>query len=310
VKKINNERGGVLLIVVLAMFAMMTLTGLVIDGGMVYMEKTHLKKVANASVLSGAQELKWAHNDDDVNGSYKKKVKEIVYEVIAAHDETTSHENTYVYNDRRVTVYLTKRVPLVFSQLFGKDYVDVKVKSTAEIGKVGSLYGVAPLGIDESVDLDYKQEYKLKVDETEVDTGNFGILALGGFGAKTYEYNLKYGYDGEVKIGDIIDTQTGNIAGKTREGVQEKVNACNWTAGSEIERDCERIILVNVYKPYNYDQNQVKQVQVTGFAYFFITEPMLQSDTAITGMFIKMAGKGTIDPGAKNKGAYGIRLTE
>jgi hypothetical protein len=292
------------------MLAMMTLTGLVIDGGMIYMEKTHLKKVANAAVLSGAQELKWEHNDDNENGSYKQKVKEIVSEVVAAHDETPSHENTYVYDDRKVTVLLTKKVPLIFATLFGRDDVDVKVKATAEIGKVGSVYGVAPLGIDESIELNYKQEYKLKVDQTEVDTGNFGILALGGFGAKTYEYNLKHGYDGEVKIGDIIDTQTGNIAGKTREGVQEKVNACNWMTGSAIERDCERIILVNVYKPYAHDQNQVKQVQVTGFAYFFITEPMGQNDTAITGMFIKMAGKGTIDPGAKNKGAYGIRLTE
>ncbi|WP_233143866.1 pilus assembly protein TadG-related protein [Lottiidibacillus patelloidae] len=306
-KTINNERGGVLVFVVIGMLAMIALTGLVIDGGMLYMEKSHLKKVANAAVLSGAQELKM--QDDDENTS-EKMIKEIVDDIVAAHNETNSLENCHVYNDQKVIVEMSKQVPLAFSTLFGIDFATVKVRSVAEIGQIGSAYGVAPLGVDESIALNFMQEYKLKVDQTEVDSGNFGILALGGPGAQTYEYNLKYGYPEKVSIGDVIDTQTGNIAGKTRSGVQEKVNACNWSPGMQYSRDCERIILVNVYKPYQVDQNQVKQVQVTGFAYFFITKPMAENDTSVTGMFIKMAGKGEIEAAAKNKGAYGIRLTE
>jgi hypothetical protein len=301
---LKDERGGALFLVVIGMLAMITMAGLAIDGGMIFMERSNLQKVANASALSGAQELKWEEN------SSESKVKKIVDHIITAHDETDILESCDVYNDQKVTVKLTKQVPLAFSTLFGIDYATVKAKAVAEIGQIGSAYGVAPLGIEESITMNYMQEYKLKVDQTEVSSGNFGILALGGPGAKTYEYNLKFGYPDQVKIGDIIETQTGNIAGKTRAAVQDKINSCYWVPGSEFSRSCERIILVNVYKPYQYDDGQVKQVQVTGFAYFFITEPMNENDTSITGMFIKMAGKGTIEAAAKNKGAYGIRLTE
>jgi hypothetical protein len=301
---LNNERGGTLVIVLLAMFGMLTITGLVIDGGKLYMQKSHLQKVANAAVLSGAQELKMN------SGSSNQVVKEIVDDILLAHDETASLKNCDVYNDSKVTVQLEKNVELAFSTLFGIQTAPVYVTATAEIGQVGKAYGVAPLGIIESHELVYMQEYKLKVDQSESENGYFGILALGGPGAKTYEYNLKHGYPAQVEIGDIIDTQTGNIAGKTREGVQEKINACHWSQGQAFSRDCERIILINVYRPYNYDDGQLKQVQVTGFAYFFITEPMSSQDTSITGMFIRMAGKGTIEATALNKGAYGIRLTE
>jgi hypothetical protein len=299
-KYLKNECGSSLILVVLSMFAIICFVGLVIDGGRVYMERSHLQKVANAAALSGAQELT----------KNETKVRKIVDEILEAHHELESLKKCDVIHEHKVIVHLKKELPLAFSSLFGFQTVPVFANASAKIKRIGKAVGAAPLGIDESVPLQFNTEYKLKVDQTEADNGFFGILALGGTGARTYEDNLRYGYQEEIKTGDIIETQTGNIAGKTRSGVQEKVDACYWTAGMDYERSCERIILVAVYKPYEYEGGQVKQVQVTGFAYFFITEPMGNNDTAITGMFIKMAGKGTIDDNAQDKGAYGIRLTE
>jgi hypothetical protein len=190
------------------------------------------------------------------------------------------------------------------------DTVTVAAYAAAQITPIGSAMGAAPLGVDDSIVLQFGLQYKLKVDQTGVVAGNFGILALGGPGAKIYEDNLMHGYSSEIQVGDIIDTQTGNIAGKTRSSVQYRIDSSPYAPGDISHPDDPRIILVPVYKPYNFTSNQMKQIHVTGFAYFYISDPMSSEDTSITGMFIKKIGIGMVKPGASDKGAYTIRLTE
>lgn len=75
-------------------------------------------------------------------------------------------------------------------------------------------------------------------------------------------------------------------------------------------RDCPRILLIPVYVPFNQTSNQMKQVKITGFAYFYISEPMGPQDTTIKGIFLKRVGTGFQLDEASNKGAYTIRLVE
>lgn len=299
-KMIHEQQGSAVILVSFALVGLLGMTGLVIDGGTLYMTKSHLQKAANAAALSGAQEL----TNDDL------AVSEVVNEVLQAHQEQESLAEMYIENDKKVSVHLKKDVPLSFVKIFGWDSALVEVKASADIQTMGSAMGAAPLGIDDSIILEYGVEYKLKVDEEDVDTGNFGVLALGGPGANTYEDNLKHGYQDVIAIGDILETQTGNIAGKTRSGIKERIDACPYPVGETHHRDCPRIILIPVYKPYNHDQKQLKEVQVTGFAYFYISEPMNNQDKAIVGQFIERAGTGIASPDTVNKGAYSIRLTE
>lgn len=289
------------MLVGLSMLLLLTVVGLVIDGSTMYAAKSELQKAANAAVLSGAQEL-------TTGGS---SVESIVKDILSEHDEQNSLVNMDIEMNSTVRVQLRKKVALGFGKLFGKEYVTVSVKAGARIETMGAAAGAAPLGIDDSIPLEYYREYKLKVDSSEVDRGNFGILALDGPGASTYERNLKYGYQGELQIGDVVDTQTGNIAGKTREGVQYRINQCPNPQMDFTLRDCARIILIPVYKPYNHTEGkQLKQIEITGFAYFYITEPMAHNDTSIRGMFIERAGTGYTKPGAVSRGAYAIKLVE
>jgi hypothetical protein len=297
---IHRQQGSSLALIGLAIAGLMAMTGLVVDLGSVYVVKTQLQKAANAAVLSGAQEL--THDET--------WVKNIVNEVLIEHGEANSLAEQQVEMEYKVFVRLQRQVSLTFSGLFGWDEVPVDVQATAVIESMGRATGVAPLGIDDSIPLVFGQEYKLKVDQTEVDTGNFGVLALGGTGADTYEENLKYGYQSEIKVGDILDTQTGNIVNKTKTGVQERINQCPYPVGETYHRDCARVILIPVYSPYNVSSNQVKQVKITGFAYFYISAPMDDKDKTIKGFFIKRTGTGFNEPNVSNNGAYSIRLTE
>ena len=299
-KLIRDQRGGTIIFAGLSLTLLLTVAGLVVDGGTLYVEKSHLQKAANAAALSGAQELTGTKSD----------VEAIVNDIVAHHGEQSSLAETEIELKSKVRVKLEKPVKLGFSRLFGKQSVTVSVKAAAQILPMGVASGAAPLGIDESIPLEYNKPYKLKVDSSGVVSGYFGILALGGPGANTYESNLKYGYPSEIKIGDIIDTQTGNIAGKTREGVQLRIDSDPYPSGEYWHRDSPRVILIPVYKPYDFNSNQLKHIEVTGFAYFYIMEPMSGNDTSITGMFIERADTGYTTPGVADKGAYAIRLTE
>lgn len=295
---LHQQNGSAALLLGLAMVGMLSITGLVLDGGKLYMTRAHLQKVANASALSGAQEL--MNSDRDVS--------DVVHDILIEHEEEGSLHQIKIQMKDKVKVHLQKTVPLSFSKLLGKETSIVEAEATAELRVMGRAVGAAPLGIDDSIPLELNKKYKLKVDQTEVEYGNFGILALGGTGASTYEENLKNGYRNEIRFGDILETETGNIAGKTRAVIQERLTACPYLEGDVKYRDCSRIILIPVYTPYNHETNQLKEVKVTGFAYFYITEPMDFKDTAITGMFIERAGTGFEEPGAVNHGAYVIRL--
>ena len=50
-----EESGNTILLAALSMFVILSIAGLAIDGGMVYMTKAEMQKTANDAVLSGAQ---------------------------------------------------------------------------------------------------------------------------------------------------------------------------------------------------------------------------------------------------------------
>ena len=293
----KDERGNIILIAAFVMLVLTAFAGLVVDGGHLYMSKAKLQKAANAAALSGGQEL---------TTNAGEPVTNIVKGILDAHDVLPYLQSINVTPEKSVAVHLNEPVALFFSSIVGFDKVDVKVKATVEVGKMGRASGAAPIGIDDSIPLIYGNEYTLKVDETAGDTGYFGALALEGPGAKLYEQNLMYGFDGELKIGDIINTQTGNIAGPTKTAVDYLISTCS----DMTARDCPRILLIPVYVPYNQTSNQMKQVKITGFAYFYISEPMDSHDKTIKGVFLKRVGTGFQLDDASEKGAYTIRLVE
>lgn len=296
---IHNQRGSALVIFSFLLIGMIGMIGIAIDGGSLFVAKISLQKTANATALSSGQEL----------FNTEIEVRDVADKILNAHNEQNSLNTLTIEMANKITVNLKKEVPLFFLNLFGFSKAPVEANATALVVAIGRVRGAVPLGIDENIPLEFYTSYKLKVDQTEVSAGNFGILALEGPGAKTYEDNLRTGYDGEIQIGDIIETQTGNIAGKTRTVINERINACS-SPGDINHRDCSRILLVPIYQPHNYTSNQLKEVKITGFAYFYILEPMNNHDTSVTGMFIKRVGTGFWDKNSVNGGAYTIKLTK
>lgn len=299
---LKEENGNALLLFTLSFMFIVGVAGLVIDGGILYNTKSHLKKTANAAVLSGAQEILTSNNS----------VNEVVNKILLAHGEENSVKELKIRpnNENILRLELQRDVPVYFMKFFKINSIKVSVAASATLVTMSGGIGAVPLGIDENVPLEFMKEYKLKVDSGDSTYGNFGILALSGPGAKLYEQDLTYGYEGELKVGDIIETQTGNIEGKTRNAINARIAACPYTVDYIDHRDCSRVVLILVYKPHSISSNQLKSVEITGFAYFYIKEPMSSHDSSITGYFIKRSGSGAGDSSIINKGAYVIKLTE
>lgn len=298
----EDEQGNGLLLFSLFFLVFIGISGLVVDAGILYKTKSELRRTANTSVLSGAQELTNSNS----------AVVEVVQNILKADNEDTSLKEIQIKpkGENRLEITLEKEVPLYFMKLFKLNSIKINASASAIIAPLTSAEGAVPLGIDKSIPLEYMKEYKLKVDAGDSTVGNFGVLALSGVGANLYEQDLMYGYDNVLKIGDIIPTQTGNIEGKTRNGVNFRINSSPYSLNDYTHRDDPRVILILIYEPYEISTNQLKAVKVCGFAYFYLKEPMGKSDSEIRGYFIQRVGVGTGDVNAKNNGAYAIKLVE
>lgn len=312
---IVQQNGNVTVLFAFVLAGLLAMTSVVVEGGMLYAAKMHLQKTANATVLSGAQELT----------NTESAVRAVAGNILNYHGETASLESLTVAMRDRTTAILKKDVQMHFAKALGMDTVPVRVKATAKIEAMGAAVGAVPVGIPESMVLTYGQETRLKVDNDLSSYGNFGILALGDTaagGASTYETNLEFGFKGLLSIGDLVDTKTGNVAGDTQKAVQARLNRDPYPAGDTSHSDDPRILLVPVYiacpqnassiaECRNYQvSGQLKRIAITGFAYFYLTAPMDYSTKEVMGTFIERTGTGFVKPGADNRGAYAIKLTE
>lgn len=301
--KLYKEEDGIGLVwFALSFVVIISIAGLAIDGGRLYLAKTELRKVSDAAVLSGAQELEISDSS----------VTNIVNQILIAHNEQSSLKELQIRpgNENKLTVTLEKDVPLYFMKIFNFDSTPVSIRSSAAIYPIVRTEGTVPFGIHKDTQFEFMKEYELKVDAGDSEVGNFGILALAGVGGRLYEDALKYGYNEELKAGQIVNTQTGNIEQKTIKGVNYRIDTSPYADGDITNRDDPRIITILIYEPVSVTGNQVKSVKIVGFAYFYLAQPMSTTDSTVRGYFIKKVGTGIGDDNALDKGAYAIKLVE
>ena len=101
---LKKEDGSSFLLMALGMMLTLAILGLVVDGGHLYMTKSHMQKTANAAALSGAQELP--------NSS--EKVNEVVDEILIHHGEADSLQFSNIEGDSLLHVSVGREVPVFF----------------------------------------------------------------------------------------------------------------------------------------------------------------------------------------------------
>lgn len=132
-----------------------------------------------------------------------------------------------------------------FANIFGIDRFEVGAKAAATLGGPTEIpMGFLPFGVPAFQDAnqqwwalgsptpgDYRlltpnppTQLILKVTSHSQNDGNFLALAINGLtGADNYRHNILYGSPIAYQYGDVVPTETGNMAGPTRQAIQDRL---------------------------------------------------------------------------------------
>lgn len=132
------------------------------------------------------------------------------------------------------------------------------LKSSGDIAP----WGIVAINNGETFGYVVGTEYILKQSPATdpLSPGNFGCLDLDGSqggGANDYYDWIINGYDGNLNIGDLIYPQTGNIAGKTVDGVQYRLD--------------NGMINIRIPVVSGFGNGSSSQVEIIGFLNFRLT---------------------------------------
>ena len=291
--------------------ALVGLLAYVIDEGSIYESRRSFQTVADSAALAGAQEL-----PEDPSAAVQAAIDYAAMHEVPPEGLNVVIEDTFVSNDTIRVIAADMNKQLYFGGIFGMDSTPVGADATALVGSPPEYNNVVPLGILED-DWAPGIEYELKwgPQEDGHNHGNFGPLALGGTGGNNYSNNITNGYSGALQVGDVVETEPGNMMGPTTQGVDDRINnfpdydfnsfldLANFVNGEYILSDNmdSQFVMCPIidWVPFGRDE-----VTILGFVPFIITRI---SGSEVHGTFIDEAliiTKGGIVAAS----SYGIRI--
>jgi len=279
----SQERGSVVVLVALALTALLGFCAIVTDVGLLYAKKAQLQNTVDAAAMAGVQELP--------NNLSEAEQKARDY---ASRNGVPAVTVTFNASNVKIIVQATQQVPTYFARIWGITQEQISVSARAILTPPTELFGAVPLSIQNQA-FDYTKEYVLKsgggsgTSDWYLDDSNnnaveksgeasgtpgwYGALELSGTGADTYETDLATGYEGALRVGQILDVKHGNMSGPTARGVNTRLN---------------QIVHIPIIEIISESGNSIQQVQIVGFAAFFIEGVAGNGNNSIvTGRFIQ-----------------------
>lgn len=307
---LKDEQGAVLVFTALALVALLGVTALVTDVGLLYSSRSKLINAADAAALAGSQEL-----PGDPAGAC-----DVARDYLQANGVDSGAAQIEVGVDNcSLTVHPRRSVSLLFARVLGFYEQEVEAAATAAVLPLTAAKGVVPFCIEEQ-NLVYGEEYVLKegagkgaAEELEGSYhGWYGALDLDehqGGGAKDYEERVKSGFEDELRVGDLLFIEAGNMSGPTTKGVAYRIGLCNKGCSFDsFHRGCPRLVVIPIIRVVDRQGGHPKTVCIQGFAAFFLERVEGQgADNSVVGRFVETVSAGEADEG-NNYGLYGVRL--
>ena len=294
----------------LGLAGLLGFSAIVMDYGAAALLRRRLVSAADAAALAGAQEL----IRSVPSAAALARSKALTYAQL--NGVPAERITASVSPDlRQITVRVEDDVAFNFARIFGREEMNVGTHARAIVGPVAALSGIVPFSIvDQRLQLGVK--YTLKYsdwNDASLGSGNYGALALGGTGARTYEINITHGFNSPVAIGDILDTEPGNMSGPTRRGIEHRIENANCGCTPvNFRPDCPLLIYIPVVRVLS-DKGGRTEVEVVNFAAFFIDRhnpPGSGKESIVTGTFVRNMTEGRVDANLSGYGLYAVNLVE
>ncbi|WP_421381609.1 pilus assembly protein TadG-related protein [Bacillus salacetis] len=295
-----NENGNILVTVALFMAVLLGATGLAVDVGKVYLEKSELQKALDAAVLGGAHIIVG-----------KGEAEAITLAKTIAQKNKYSLEGS-PFSTTRNSIKVTKQVtvPMTFAKFIGVEdkVVSASAKAIAAPLKIGT--GITPIAVEKAA---IPHGTELKCDNTGNHHGNCGYLAIDGSGASNLADGILNG--ASVSVGDMktFDTDPGQKWGPVKSAFQTLIDRDEDKPHCQrfdtADNHCARVIYIVVIDTWD-NLNGKDQVQVVGLAAYWLED--VNKDKSIKGRFIKTIAPGEIDltSGGSEYSLYGVKLVE
>jgi len=296
-RKLDNK-GNVAILLCLVFTVLLGFTAYVVDIGFIYVEKIKLSNAIDSAVLAASLELP----TDDT------KARNVAIEYLQKNNVDPSKVTITISADKKsIQMVGTKNVVHFFAPIIGINSTDITAGTKAIIAPIKAVTGgIKPFAV-EAFDFSYGDVVMLKEDAGDGYHGNYGAVALGGTGANVFESNALYGYSGTLAVGDMIDTEPGNMAGATN-AIKNYINS-ECSDFNNFERTSIRLWTMPIVD--SLDVNGRKGVLVVGFAEFYVEAlTSNKGKTEIQGRFIRYVTNGEIDITQNDTGAYGAKLVK
>ncbi|MBP2636731.1 MAG: Protein of unknown function rane [Firmicutes bacterium] len=292
-----NQRGSITIVMVAALAALLGFAVLVIDVGLLYVNRAELVNMADAAALAGIQDLP----DDIVRAEASSRA------YAAINGRSNDSVAVAIPSNKVVAVTAARVVELTFAKILGIHRAEVRAEAAAVLRPISGVMGVVPFGVVKQ-DFIYGQTYDLKVGASDGYAGNYDALALGGTGSRNYADNIKYGYEAKLSVGQWVSTETGNMSGGTTEGVNYRIQADAAATYDTVEPGSPRIVIVPLIESIMNDTGR-HDVKIVGFAGFFL-EGVSGSGNLnnVSGKFMHLVTAGDTSGTAPDFGVYSASL--
>ncbi|MDI6869857.1 MAG: pilus assembly protein TadG-related protein [Bacillota bacterium] len=294
----RSEGGQVLVLTALALVGLLGFTALVVDVGLLYLGRARCLNAAEAATTAGVQFLPF--------DPARARAAALQY----VRDNGFAPEQAVVSiteSNTRIDVTVQQDTALFFARVLGFNTAPVGGTAAARVAALTSLRGSVPLGVEKQSFV-YGATYYLKNSPGYGGSykGNFGCLALGGRGAQNYEENLLQGYDGELQIGDVVETEPGNMSGPTSRGINERIRQDPTGTYEHHDPASPRIIKVPVVEWSGGSGRST--ARVVGFAAFWLEGVGGEgNENYVTGRFMQLLTReGTAGSGDDSSYDYGL----
>lgn len=297
---LKNNRGSTIIIFSCSLAAILVLFALVTDLGYIAVERRKLINTTDAAALAGAQDLIIGKQTavNTANSYVNKNENGLGLTQVTVSDDNTA-----------ITVKTKKFADYFFMRFAGYNSREIFAESTAVVSTICSYKGIRPFAVEKQ-DFIFGIEYVLKEGAGDGTTGNYGPLALGGTGTNNFRDNIIRGFQHKLKVGDLVDTETGNMKNPTRQGVEYLISQCRHIPLCTYEsysKECPRIIVIPIVD--SLDLPGRKPAQIVGFASFILCDYKDNGGKSeIIGRFIKNIEVGDMKDGVQGFGTAGVRL--
>ena len=263
---------------------------------MVYAEKSKLVNAIDSAALAAVLELP----------ENEAKARGIAIEYLEKNNMDPDNAVITIGSDQKsIEIQGIKNVKHFFGPVIKIYSSNVSAAVKAIIGPAKSVKGgIRPFAV-EIFDYSYGTPVVLKENAGDGYKGNYGAVALGGRGADVFRNNALYGYSGTISVGDLTDTETGNMAGAAN-AIKTYINSEN-SSFDNFPRDSIRLWTLPLVG--TLETNGRGQVEVVGFGQFFVEDIVLNSGKMeIVGRFVRYVANAVIDESLNDTGVYGAKL--